>query len=125
MAPEVIQGLEYDWRADVFSYGVLLSYLHTRKRPYNQYNSGGVQALLISIVSGLRPTIEDGPEPLQRPLHELFLHCTSAGEDERPSFDKILSDLNCFVAVARGVQLLAPTVGNDGQLDGRGVDSPP
>ena len=38
VAPEILRGLPYDTKADVYSYGIVMSELSTHKKPYFQHS---------------------------------------------------------------------------------------
>lgn len=57
MAPEVIDSNRYTEKADVFSYGVILWELATRKPPY--YGIDGQEVARRVVQENLRPSIKE------------------------------------------------------------------
>jgi serine/threonine protein kinase len=91
MAPEVIAHKQYNGKADVYSFGILLWELLTQKTPYE--NMTPIQAAVGVVQEGLRPPMPDG---LNRRLKDLIERCWDADPDVRPTFPELLVCFLCF-----------------------------
>lgn len=92
MAPEVINGYKYTQKADVFSFGIILWELATRKPPYY-----GIDGQLVSqkvVKEGLRPKISEKECP--GPFLDLMKRCWLEDQEKRPSFSKIIQELEAM-----------------------------
>ncbi|XP_073052795.1 serine/threonine-protein kinase STY17-like [Primulina eburnea] len=87
MAPEVINHLPYDQKADVFSFGIVLWEIMTAKVPYDTMTP--VQAAL-GVRQGLRPEL---PKDAHPKLLDLMQRCWQALPTDRPSFSSIRVEL--------------------------------
>lgn len=91
MAPEVINGKEYDFKADVFSFGVLLyELLYMREHPETNFTIDDSHAFAM-----IREPLLNNKDPIIPPwwcdlFQELIIRCTSNDPTKRPSFDYIL-----------------------------------
>ncbi|KAG0557777.1 hypothetical protein KC19_11G156500 [Ceratodon purpureus] len=88
MAPEVIEHKPYDYKADVFSFGIVLWELLTGKVPYADLTP--LQAAVGVVQKGLRPTI---PRDINPKLTALLHKCWKADPAERPDFSVITASL--------------------------------
>ncbi|XP_059461374.1 serine/threonine-protein kinase STY46-like isoform X2 [Corylus avellana] len=88
MAPELIEHKAYDHKVDVFSFGVLLWELLTRKLPYEHLTP--LQAAVGVVQKGLRPTIPANTHPK---LVELLERCWQQDPSLRPEFSEIIEIL--------------------------------
>ncbi|XP_062163681.1 serine/threonine-protein kinase STY46-like isoform X4 [Alnus glutinosa] len=88
MAPELIEHKAYDHKVDVFSFGVLLWELLTRKLPYEHLTP--LQAAVGVVQKGLRPTIPADTHPK---LVELLERCWQQDPSLRPEFSEIVQIL--------------------------------
>ena len=89
MAPEVINGYKYTEKADVFSFGIILWELATRKPPYY-----GIDGQLVSqkvVKEGLRPKISEKDAP--GPFLDLMKRTWHEDPARRPEFSKIIQEL--------------------------------
>lgn len=94
MCPEIILGMDYDERADVWSFGILLGVLHTRQMPYVEHGALKVVDLMDAIATQhLRPDLSTASEPLAESLALLIEQCTSNEVEHRPVFEKISYEL--------------------------------
>lgn len=89
MAPEVIAGFKYTEKADVFSFGVILWELATRKPPY--YGIDGTEVSRKVIKEDLRPEIKERDCPVK--FFELMNQCWDRSPENRPFFDEIIESL--------------------------------
>ena len=89
MAPEVIAGFKYTEKADVFSFGVILWELATRKPPY--YGIDGTEVSKKVIKEDMRPKINERECP--KPFLELMQLCWDRNPENRPFFDEVIDKL--------------------------------
>ncbi|KAL3671376.1 hypothetical protein V7S43_003302 [Phytophthora oleae] len=100
IAPEVLLGRDYDERADIYSFGVVLSEIDTDDYPYwNSQNppQGKAQEneILRLVARGAkRPAFSDDCPPA---ILELAARCLRSDPDERPSASEIVSYLQLLV----------------------------
>ncbi|XP_022141400.1 serine/threonine-protein kinase STY8-like [Momordica charantia] len=87
MAPEVINHLPYDQKADIFSFAIVLWELVTAKVPYDSMTP--LQAAL-GVRQGLRP---DLPKNMHPKLLDLMQRCWDADPLTRPPFTDIKVEL--------------------------------
>lgn len=92
MAPEVIQGQEYSEKADVYSFGIILWELATRKPPFRELN--GLQVSQEVVKNNLRPPL---PKRCPEPFVKLMQRCWDKDCESRPSFELIIEDLENFL----------------------------
>jgi serine/threonine protein kinase len=89
-APEIIRGEKYDERADVFSFGIVMWQVVTRKEPYAGRNFMGVS---LDVLEGRRP--EAMPD-LPGAFLKTMTRCWHAKPDKRPPMStvvEVLADL--------------------------------
>jgi serine/threonine protein kinase len=92
MAPEVIQGQDYSEKADVYSFGIILWELATRKPPFRELN--GLQVSQEVVKNNLRPPL---PKRCPEPFVKLMQKCWDRECEIRPSFAQIIEDLENFL----------------------------
>jgi len=90
MSPEMIQGVRYTEKVDVYSFGILLWELHTHKTPFKSMHALQVAQ---KVLQGMRPVI---PEKCPPELSKLLEICWHAEPSVRPSFMEIIQILNEF-----------------------------
>lgn len=74
MAPEVFEGIYYSEKCDVYSWGVILWEVLSRKLPFENMSA---YKLMWAVHSGMRPPIfYDCPKPIENLLKRYnFVHC--------------------------------------------------
>ncbi|KAI6225575.1 Mitogen-activated protein kinase kinase kinase [Aphelenchoides besseyi] len=87
MAPEVFRGKKYDQKCDVFSVGILLWEMITRRQPFDDWDSHAF-TILWQVSEGRRPNLIDNCPSV---IMDLIKRCWSAKPNERPDV-KELSD---------------------------------
>lgn len=88
-APEVIRHEDYDEKADVYSYAIVLWELVERKDPYETLNAYQVPLLVAN--DGLRPAEFINAAPLG--LDHIMKQCWDADPEQRPTFAEIAETL--------------------------------
>jgi class 3 adenylate cyclase len=84
-APEIIRGEKYDERADVYSFGIVMWQVLTRKEPYAGRNFMGVT---LDVLEGKRPQL---PNDCPAGMRKLMKKCWHADPAKRPTMEYVLS----------------------------------
>lgn len=97
MAPEVADGLPYNFTADVYSFGIILWELNASKKPYEGLNRELFYERIVH--GGERP-------PLGRKwpseLTSLMSECWDADMHNRPKFRDVVSRLDALLLKEKG-----------------------
>ncbi|KAJ2945700.1 hypothetical protein O0L34_g541 [Tuta absoluta] len=85
MAPEVFEGSSYTEKCDVFSWGIILWEVLSRRKPFEE--GGSAFRIMWAVHNGQRPNLIEGcPEPIE----QLMTHCWRKVPAERPSMAKVV-----------------------------------
>ena len=87
MAPEVISSMDYDDKADVFSFALIMWALWAGEEPWVGLDLPG---LLETLAQGGRPAPLDN---CPGPISELMSRCWATNTAERPSFANVVINL--------------------------------
>jgi len=90
MAPEIMRGVAYDRKVDVYSYAMVLVMLISRRDPYPLTRWSSPQAFIKDITGGVRPEL---PAETPSKLVQLLRRCWHADPAQRPSFNEIANEL--------------------------------
>ncbi|KUF98524.1 hypothetical protein AM588_10011190 [Phytophthora nicotianae] len=90
LAPEIIRSERYGPEADVYSFGIVLTELETRRTPYHDLEETGLKVLMRVAHKGLRPSLPSSCLPERRKLIQDCLRDTPV---RRPTFAQVLSRL--------------------------------
>ncbi|POM78211.1 TKL protein kinase [Phytophthora palmivora] len=104
MAPEVMLGEKYDEKADIFSFGVVLSEIDVHTLPYSHTKSCDLSSACDPMAdAALLQRITIGAERVEfstrtpQSIVELGQACTSLNPGDRPSAAEALYKLHAFV----------------------------
>jgi len=87
MAPELLKGDEFTSPADIYSFGILLYEMFSRKVPYE--NLTDVE-IIKNVVTGQRPNLEVLREDTPKEFIELMIKCWNQVPKKRPTSQDIL-----------------------------------
>jgi serine/threonine protein kinase len=79
----VIRGEKYSEKADVYSFGIIMWQVVTRREPFAGRNFMGVS---LDVLEGKRPQV---PSECDKPLKKLMKRCWHATASKRPSMDDV------------------------------------
>ncbi|TMW66113.1 hypothetical protein Poli38472_003878 [Pythium oligandrum] len=105
LAPEIIRSESYGPSADVFSFGIVLTELETRRTPYHDQEETGLKVLMRIAENKLRPSLPPTCPPRRR---QLILDCLDGDPSRRPDFAEILRRLQGPVQQEIEESLLRP-----------------
>lgn len=93
LAPEVMQGRDYNEKADVYSYGVVLWEMLSRSDFFGQYSF--MNDIVVAVTSGQRPGVPDAEDPfgVAEDYAALIRSCWTGDPSARPTFSAILQRL--------------------------------
>lgn len=87
MAPEVFEGNNYTEKCDVFSFGIILWEMVSRRKPYEDMSGFNAFRIMWAVHNGTRPPlIADIPKPIE----DLMTSCWDKEPSKRPSFTRIV-----------------------------------
>uniref|UniRef100_A0A672MH48 Mitogen-activated protein kinase kinase kinase 7 n=1 Tax=Sinocyclocheilus grahami TaxID=75366 RepID=A0A672MH48_SINGR len=86
MAPEVFEGSNYSEKCDVFSWGIILWEVITRRKPFDEIG-GPAFRIMWAVHRGTRPPLIKN---LPKTIESLMTRCWSKDPSQRPSMEEIL-----------------------------------
>ncbi|XP_061609491.1 mitogen-activated protein kinase kinase kinase 7 isoform X3 [Phyllopteryx taeniolatus] len=86
MAPEVFEGNNYSEKCDVFSWGIILWEVVTRRKPFDEIG-GPAFRIMWAVHNGTRPPLIKN---LPKPIENLMTRCWSKDPSQRPSMEEIV-----------------------------------
>ncbi|XP_028996637.1 mitogen-activated protein kinase kinase kinase 7 isoform X2 [Betta splendens] len=86
MAPEVFEGSNYSEKCDVFSWGIILWEVITRRKPFDEIG-GPAFRIMWAVHNGTRPPLI---KYLPKPIESLMTRCWSKDPSQRPSMEEIV-----------------------------------
>eukprot|EP00815_Leptocylindrus_aporus_P005965 CAMPEP_0116059852 /NCGR_PEP_ID=MMETSP0322-20121206/6056_1 /TAXON_ID=163516 /ORGANISM="Leptocylindrus danicus var. apora, Strain B651" /LENGTH=741 /DNA_ID=CAMNT_0003544339 /DNA_START=37 /DNA_END=2262 /DNA_ORIENTATION=+ len=89
MAPEVIRHERYSYKADVYSYALVILQIFTRKEPFDEVDA--IEAARLVAIEERRPRISSS---IPRIISELIEKCWADPPSSRPSFELICEELS-------------------------------
>jgi serine/threonine protein kinase len=107
MAPEIMEDSEYDHKVDVYSFGIVLTELLSRRLPFHERNFHDYMDIVDAVLDeGAKPLIPEWSEPLFRSLLDL---CLDRDPQQRPSFTDVILKLRELMDLDEGhvVRLLS------------------
>lgn len=107
MAPEVFEGSNYTEKCDVYSWGIILWQVLTRRKPFSEVG-GNALRIMWSVHQGKRPPLIDG---CPKPLEELMIRCWSKDINDRPSMNKVVEIMSTLFKYFPGSE--EPIIYND------------
>ena len=96
MAPEVVLGMAYTEKVDVYSFGILIWTLARNKHPYRGFTMG--EHRLKVIQNGERPKLEPG---WPSDFRDLLVACWHQNSRSRPNFSIISAELARMIEIIR------------------------
>lgn len=87
MAPELLKGDEFTSRADIYSFGILLYEMFSRKVAYENLSDVDI---IKSVVAGQRPHLEFLREDTPKEIVELMIKCWNQVPKKRPTSEDII-----------------------------------
>lgn len=91
MAPEVLNAEAYTEKADVYSYGIVLYEIITRKTPYIGLTGAQIASKVVSQQE--RPDCSYIPDDCNETFIELMKACWDQDPTNRPTFSKVIEVL--------------------------------
>eukprot|EP00002_Diphylleia_rotans_P037712 TRINITY_DN8454_c0_g1_i2.p1 TRINITY_DN8454_c0_g1~~TRINITY_DN8454_c0_g1_i2.p1 ORF type:complete len:705 (+),score=133.98 TRINITY_DN8454_c0_g1_i2:313-2427(+) len=98
MAPEIVEENECTWHADVYSYGIIIWEVFSRKEPYEGEDAMAV-AMRVSLQSYRPPMPEGGM--ITADMERMMKECWSQEKTKRPPFSLIVSQINSMKSSIR------------------------
>uniref|UniRef100_A0A8D0ACC5 Mitogen-activated protein kinase kinase kinase 7 n=1 Tax=Sander lucioperca TaxID=283035 RepID=A0A8D0ACC5_SANLU len=105
MAPEVFEGSNYSEKCDVFSWGIILWEVITRKKPFDEIG-GSAFCIMWAVHRGTRPPlIKDLPQPIET----LMTRCWDKEPSQRPSMEEVKNTMSQLMKVSSQHELFTLT----------------
>ncbi|XP_078001567.1 mitogen-activated protein kinase kinase kinase 7-like [Glandiceps talaboti] len=115
MAPEVFEGSNYSERCDVFSWGIILWEVMSRRKPFDEIG-GPAFRIMWAVHNGTRPPMIKN---LPKPLEFLMTRCWAKEPSQRPSMDEVCRVMTPLMQFFKGADepLLYPVDKEEGEYE--------
>ncbi|GLI67476.1 hypothetical protein VaNZ11_011693, partial [Volvox africanus] len=94
VAPEILKGLPYNEKVDVYSFGIIIWECLAGKRPYEGLTNDQV---MLAVAAGSRPAVPPDTDPA---LERLMSSCWDQDPEQRPAFHEITTELQLLLQQA-------------------------
>ena len=94
MAPEILMGQDYTYKADTYSFGIVLWEIASREAPYFGIRPDIVACQVTS--NQRRPDLGRLERDTPKAYRELFCRCWAQKPEMRPEFKEIVSELKAI-----------------------------
>uniref|UniRef100_F1KXD8 Mitogen-activated protein kinase kinase kinase 7 n=1 Tax=Ascaris suum TaxID=6253 RepID=F1KXD8_ASCSU len=95
MAPEVFSGSKYNEKCDVYSFGIMLWEMITRRKPFEDVEGSALTILWKAFMDARPPPIAGCPQPLM----DLIVRCWAKDPNARPTMAKVYDVLTVFQTI--------------------------
>ncbi|GES81003.1 kinase-like domain-containing protein [Rhizophagus clarus] len=109
VAPEVLRGKTYTQAADIYSFGMIMYFVATRRQPFA--NCAHDETLALNICNGIRPEINELEAP--KSYIELMKKCWNSNPDDRPKAIEIKEEINKQIQDAEKNKIRFSYIGNN------------
>ncbi|XP_053610521.1 mitogen-activated protein kinase kinase kinase 7 [Plodia interpunctella] len=100
MAPEVFEGSCYTEKCDVFSWGIILWEVLSRRKPFDE--GGSAFRIMWAVHTGRRPNLIEG---CPKPIEKLMTQCWHKVPSERPSMAEVVEMMSSLCEFFPGAEL--------------------
>ncbi|GLH12411.1 Putative mitogen-activated protein kinase kinase kinase 7-like [Gryllus bimaculatus] len=90
MAPEVFEGSNYTEKCDIFSWGIILWEVLSRRKPFDEIG-GSAYRIMWAVHTGERPPLIQGCPP---PIERLMTRCWDKDPSNRPTMEEAVQVMN-------------------------------
>ncbi|RIA82703.1 kinase-like domain-containing protein [Glomus cerebriforme] len=90
VAPEVLRGKPYNQAADIYSFGMIMYFTATGRKPFS--NRAHDVHLVLDICNGIRPKLNEPEAP--RCYIDLMKMCLDKNPDKRPNVTEIYNQIS-------------------------------
>lgn len=101
MAPEVFEGSNYSEKCDVFSWGIILWEVITRRKPFDEIG-GPAFRIMWAVHRGTRPPLIKN---LPKAIESLMTRCWSKDPSQRPSMEEIVKIMSHLMGYFPGSEV--------------------
>lgn len=105
MAPEVLGGQSYTEKVDIYSFGIVMYEVVTRRVPFEETGLNPIQ-VAISVSKGSRPALEFVPPECPEPILTLMQACWDQVPENRPSMEQVIQVLKSVTVPSRNTPQL-------------------
>ncbi|XP_075228054.1 mitogen-activated protein kinase kinase kinase 7-like isoform X2 [Lycorma delicatula] len=98
MAPEVFEDTKYTEKCDVFSWGIILWEVLSRRKPFQDIG-GSAFCILWAVHSGRRPPLIEG---CPKPIEKLYTRCWDQNPGNRPSMEEVVRTMTLLFTFFSG-----------------------